>query len=349
MARLRTRLPKDFEQIIASGDLTSMRTVFDVCDINARNTWKAPGLSTYGIPEELIRWMVSSGADIEATDEWGETPLHHHAGAWNGHPGVLIELGADIEARDRRGRTPLFSASIHIENTRILLAAGADAHASDDEGHTALAYRLLHADTGDLDRIAETTRLLIASGAEVTDTGREAVRELGEKFEAIREVYNPDSVAQAAQDMGSLYEIFGVAPAAMKQRHDGVTPIELRGSTWQDQYTELWDSLVPPMGPAPTVQGEVVRIATRVLNEIEDNGSVNWDRDFRTMLETLPDHLGSGTSLTPTELTQLNGLVRSLRRGRAADDETRELVRLVVTWISHNLDPVPLTSPSYRR
>ncbi|HCS60087.1 MAG TPA: hypothetical protein DIW46_01620 [Microbacterium sp.] len=349
MAKLRTRLPKDFEQIVASGDLTAMQAVFEACDINARNTWKAPGLSTYGIPEELIRWMVSSGADIEATDDSGETPLHHHAGAWNGHPAVLIELGADIEARDRRGQTPLFGASIHIDNTRILLGAGADVHASDHEGHTALEDRLLDADTGNLDRIAETTRLLVEAGAEVTDVGRAAVRELGEKFEAIRTAYNPESVVQASKDMASLDETFGVAPATVKQRHDGVSVIDLRSSTWQDQYTELWESLVPSMGPALTVQGEVVRIATRVLNEIEDNGSINWDRDFRTMLETLPHHLNSGTPLTPTELTALNRLVRTLRRGRSAADEPRELVRLAVAWVSRNLDPVPLDPPSYRR
>ena len=349
MARLRTRLPKDFEQIVASDDLAAIKAVFDVCDINARSVGKSPGLSTYGISEGSIRWMVSSGADLEGTDEWGETPLHHHAGAWNGHPDVLVELGADIEARDSRGRTPLFGASIHVENTRILLAAGADVHARDREGCTALEYRLLGADTGDLDRITATTRLLIESGAEISEVGRTAVHELGEKFESIREVYNPDSVERAGQDIASLYDIFEVTPAAAKQRHDGVSPIELHGRTWQDQYTELWDALVPPMGPAPTVQGEVVRIATRVLNEIEDNGSVNWDRDFRTMLETIPDHLSSGSLLPPAELAEVNDLVRSLRRGHSADDETRELVRLVVSWVSRNLDPVPLASPPYRR
>lgn len=30
------------------------------------------------------------------------------------------------------------------------------------------------------------------------------------------------------------------------------------------------------MGHAPTVQGEVVRIATRVLNEIEDNSTTSY-------------------------------------------------------------------------
>ncbi|MGY1551974.1 ankyrin repeat domain-containing protein [Microbacterium sp. A588] len=349
MARLRKRLPRDFEQIVASGDLEEMQAVFSVCDINARSAGKAPGLSTYGIPEALIRWMVASGADIEAPDDDGETPLHHHAGAWNGHPAVLIELGANIEARDRRGQTPLFGASIDVDNTRILLAAGADVHATNLEGHTALEDRMLDADTGDLDRIAATSRLLVDAGATVTDAGRAAVVRLGEKFEAIREVYNPDSVERAAQDMAALYELFDAEPAPAVQRHDGVSPIELHSTDWRDQYDELWASLVPAMGPAPTVQGETVRIATRVLNEIEDNGSVNWDDDFRAMLDSLPAHLSSGTTLTPDRLAELDQLVRTLRRGRSSGTETLELVRLVVVWVSHNLEPMPLVEPPYRR
>ena len=56
---------------------------------------------------------------------------------------VLIEAGADVNAKDTDGLTPLMLAAQHNPNPKALTAlleAGADAKAKNNEGKTALDY-----------------------------------------------------------------------------------------------------------------------------------------------------------------------------------------------------------------
>ena len=86
--------------------------------------------------------LLDAGADIEARDRWGRTPLHHTAGAGWHSPGVitaLLDAGADIKARDGNGQTPLHkAAAIDTKPAGItaLLVAGADPKARDADGMT---------------------------------------------------------------------------------------------------------------------------------------------------------------------------------------------------------------------
>ena len=86
--------------------------------------------------------LLDAGADIEARDRWGRTPLHHTAGAgWHSTAviTVLLDAGADIKARDGNGQTPLHkAAAIDTQPAGItaLLVAGADPRARDADGMT---------------------------------------------------------------------------------------------------------------------------------------------------------------------------------------------------------------------
>ena len=86
---------------------------------------------------ELCEW----GADIEAADEFGCTPLY--CASYNGHLDVVRELlarGANIEATTNDGYTSLLIASQegYLDVVRELLARGANIEAATDDGATSL-------------------------------------------------------------------------------------------------------------------------------------------------------------------------------------------------------------------
>ncbi len=91
---------------------------------------------------ECARLLLKAGADPNLRS-WGGTALH--VAIWHaGIPELLSELlaaGADLEARDEEGMTPLLAAIIHAFEDgvpELLLELGADLHARDAAGRTAL-------------------------------------------------------------------------------------------------------------------------------------------------------------------------------------------------------------------
>jgi len=86
--------------------------------------------------QPMMRMLVEEGgADVDARDEAGLTPLHV-AVMQDRLDGirVLLELGADPNATDEAGYTPLHHAVGRSEIARILLDHGADPARPDDEG-----------------------------------------------------------------------------------------------------------------------------------------------------------------------------------------------------------------------
>ncbi|MCX6774388.1 MAG: ankyrin repeat domain-containing protein [Candidatus Micrarchaeota archaeon] len=113
---------------------------------------------------ENLQQSLDSGADVNARDKDGQTPLHY--AARHGTPevcAILLGNGADVDAKDNAGTTTLMNAS-DMGNTilcGILLSLDAKVNETDNEGNTPL-HRAAWA--GHLD----TCLLLIEKGADIT-------------------------------------------------------------------------------------------------------------------------------------------------------------------------------------
>ena len=83
--------------------------------------------------------LIDLDADIDAENDYGETPLHY--ACLNDHTDIaleLIDLGADIEAKEKDDQTPLYVAYDHghEEIALALIARGADIFSKDRFGRT---------------------------------------------------------------------------------------------------------------------------------------------------------------------------------------------------------------------
>ena len=345
----RKTLPKDFEALLEKGDIAELENVFDFCEIDARGGYsKQTALAFDKCPDDLARWLVAQGADLSATDTWGDTPLHRRARSRRNNINVLLELGADVNNGCSSVGTPLHAAadSHNPDHARLLLEHGAHANERNKEQLTPLELALRDCNNTDIENMVALARVLLDAGAEKTTRMKEFVEEIGKRFECHRSGFNRESVDAVSSALNILYEIFEVPPVARRQMHDGKSPVVVNAKTWESQHQELWNLLVPSSGPAAIVQGEVIRISGRISHELEDNRGTNWDADFRMMADAFLLHVQGGKPLSPPDIAEAAAIVAEVKRKTG---DTARMAQLAVKWVTQNPDPMKLKPPSYKR
>ncbi|MCY7083605.1 ankyrin repeat domain-containing protein [Streptococcus oralis] len=354
MAKKRVTLPKEFKDLMDEGNIEALKAVYDHCELTAhdgRFSLCTP-LHMGGVPDELVIWLVEKGLDINIPDYYGATPLYRQAILGRDTVKLLCELGADIEKPNRYGDTPLHMAAefFHPKTVKFLINKGANVNVENDMGRTPLASVLMVCRGIYIAQTAEIASMLLEAGAKKTSAMKEKVENIGKDFEFHRESIHPDYIEAADKGLTKLYELFDVKPVEKRITHDGVSPIKLVEGSWEEQYEELWSFLIPSSGPAKTVQGEVIRIPGRVRDELDRNGGVNWDRDYRKMLQALPQYLSLGIPLSDQELEETKELIAQVH-GKDFDDEPRldRLCQLAIAWIKQNPEPLLLEKTSYKR
>jgi hypothetical protein len=371
--RKRKTLPKDFEETLAQAPLEVIKKTFDTCELNARGgEFKCTALGFDSCSDDLARWLVAQGLDVDTADALGRTPLYQRASAGkdltlllelgadvNGsrrspvmaainHPEalrVLLQHGADIDAHTGDG-TPLHRAALRsAESTRILLDHGANPAVLDRAGRTPVAAALRACRNIEIVHVAGSVRILLDAGCPIPDDAADMVTRIGEQFEFHRTGFNPRYLSETDAALSVLYILFGVPPVGHRTVHDGSSTISVDATEPTAQFDELWNLLVPSSGRAATVQGEVIRLAGRIARELLDNGGINWDRSFRRMKDALINHLGSATPVaTPAERTELS---KNITRDKYDEHTIQRVTDLAVAWVLANPSPTPLESVKY--
>lgn len=354
MAAKRKTLPKNFLELLDAGDNAQIMELYSKCALNAwydSSKSCSTALHAYALNETLARWLCDQGLDINTPNYYGRTPLHIHAAAGTAMVSVLIELGADVNRADNYGTTPLHSAlgNGKAEAVRLLVEHGADLNALNDRGQSPLEAAMLSCSNVGIIPLAASAKLLTSNGVPVTTQMRDSIERLAQSFEFYRDSFNKDMLPKTDEALDELCALTGAVRPPRIQKHNGRDAITVTQGSWQEQYKALWDYLVPGHGSAATAQGEVIRITGKIRDELMRNGGANWSRQWRMMLNTLPELMSSANSLSKQQLEGLKTASSAIHAQGDDDDEIlEELCQLAVQWVALNPDPIPLDPQPYK-
>lgn len=348
----RKTLVKDFEQLVKDGDIEKIKEVFNKCDINAYGGYNKGNALSFLISEELMRWLVENGADIDYVDAYGYTPLLYHAcHSFAEQQAInLVKLGANVHAVNKLYKMNTLHYAVSSGSVKLvqcLMEAGVDISAVDYNGNTPLESAFYSARTFDLIKLEPITKYLLSENIAVTEKLREYMIHTAKDIEFRRSSINKDYIDDLDKAMDSLYTLLSVTPVSRRVEYDGKSPIKYTQTTWQKQHNELWNLLVPGSGHANTVQGEVIRISGKLGYEILDNGGINWDKDYKMLSHALLDYLHMGTPLSDKEYEELDIIIKSIRN--VYEKEIDRMTELSVKWVTLNLNPIKLGEIKYNR
>ena len=132
-----------------------------------------------------IRALINKGADVNARNSYGNTPLHN-ATIYNNFEVVtaLIDAGSDVNAKNNDDDTPLHCA-LDPEIVKMLIKAGADVNAKNKDGNIPLHYAWDD---------PETIKILLEAGADVNTKDKDGKTPLDFALEIDEKHINPEVI-----------------------------------------------------------------------------------------------------------------------------------------------------------
>ncbi len=213
MGKLRKTLPRDFNEIIASGDVEKIKAALKKCEPNAcfNDYYKKSALMNPNLPEEVIRWLVTEyGADINYANLYGCTALSEAAISKPENIGLLVSLGAQVNFQKDDHPTALIYAAMYyrVESVKELLRLGADVHMTGGYSRgNALEEALPRCENAHIPQMAEIAPVLIDAGIEITDEMKQQVTRIGNMFEFYRDSFDPEYLPICDAGLMKLYSV----------------------------------------------------------------------------------------------------------------------------------------------
>lgn len=112
---------KDFLSAAQSGDLVKVQELYEQDPALLKGTdqdrYTALHRACYGNHVDVVKFLISKGADVAAETEMGWQPLHSSC-QWNNKEcaAILLQNGADVNAKSEGSQTPLHVAATHGAN-----------------------------------------------------------------------------------------------------------------------------------------------------------------------------------------------------------------------------------------
>ncbi len=142
-------------------------------DINAGIVGTALHRATWVENKDIFELLIQHGADANAKDKWGYTPLSYavYEDDYLYFMNILIANDAEVDTKDSSGETYLHYAATagRTEAVKLLLEAGANINTKSDRGQTAL-HAILDISNSDYNlyrQSKDTVELLLSKGADV--------------------------------------------------------------------------------------------------------------------------------------------------------------------------------------
>ena len=171
-----------------------------------------------------VQRLLAGGADVNARDDTGATPLMY-AALYGGSTSVvqlLVDKGAEVNATNSNGSTALMWAAANTAKVRLLLEHGAAVDARTTDGTTALVAAARH-------RNIDAMRLLLGRGANPKASTEETAT-------LLRVDYALEFGIEPSRESGAMRRLLAEAGIEMK------TPAQFRAP------------LVPSLGNTRTIE-----------------------------------------------------------------------------------------------
>lgn len=148
--------------MVANGESIPVQLAAGGADINTRDRHERTPLIMACMMRgenflKIVKWLIDNRADVNLSDEWGDTPLHHAvwAAACSNKLDVidmLLSAGARLNKKNKYGRTPFFevAASGNTAAAEELIARGDTPEVADVFGRTPIFYAAVN---GHLDMV----------------------------------------------------------------------------------------------------------------------------------------------------------------------------------------------------